>query len=257
MEKDREQQHAREKGAIFIEMLIGFPIFLLTITFFLAVASYLEQKNTLTAAVNDGVRLAMGRANPLGTPLALWAYNDDTAPTVDKNKILALLVHPSLRGTISSHEAAMTGGPAADGPYCALKGHLQDISDIPSFYVAAPAYIYERMSVSLGSAVRYPCNPYSNTGAGCLRCMFFKSSRYTTAVEGVTTRRPTPREPDLHVNDLKSFDGRYPATIHLSCYYQPERSILSVFFAALKLIHAGSPFSGIVLSADVDLAANW
>ena len=238
-----QQSH---RGAIWVELAAGLPIFLLLIFVFLSLASYLEARITLRSAVIDGARLALSRANPRVTPLALFSYNDTSAayPATNFLKIYNMLVSGHQRAATPDIDAAITD--SGFGALSTAGGGLgaNGIAEIPAFYTAIPAYIYERMRLSLGTAVRTPCNPGAADGAGCVRCSFYSNNN-----------RPS-MNPTLTVAAVKA--APFPDVLRLTCYYKPERSILGLFFRLLRLSRSDSAdFERSILSYSINQITYW
>jgi len=219
---------ADSRGVTLIEVSFGLPLLLLGIYAVIFFSMTLNARGSLTSAVSNGTRLAFTRSvdAEMGTTLIpeVRAYLNSGSATGALDQLLAT---PGLENT-----AFIPGG---GGWYMtewnATLSLGNDISKLPPSYLYALVYTYRHFKQSVGSTVRFPCDPHDPVnGAGCLRCTNLNASTASRAPSPNTL--PILGDPDYDLN-----------AVGVSCEYRPA----DLFFTPLLRLVSGGTIGPIII----------
>ncbi len=253
-----------------VETAILLPLFLFGVLFFLWLAVTVNARNSLSSAIENGVRLAFSRGQ-------------------------GQLVGIRAGGLLSSVQNSLTGGsfnPPSGSPVTALLhrgnapspfggggwymqewrrtfGPSTNANDIPPHYVMALAQTYEGLVHSIGPSLRFPCDPRGagpNNGPGCARCtnlhpMSIGDLNAAGRCEaGRVWAPPTSAgsgscsgSPNLAVATLTraATAGGEPFKLNwvgVECEYRPDNAILTPLLGLLQLLTGSAPSTQFVFT---------
>ncbi|MCO6431307.1 MAG: pilus assembly protein [Deltaproteobacteria bacterium] len=219
----------RSRGASIVEFVLLLPLFLFLMLFFIWYGVSLNAKTSLISAVTNGVRLAATRGkasvyrkvgNIAGLDTWAGAISDideahTTGPTARVGNPGGLLVSPHEVFDVYNAKATSTFG----------RGMLS----IPfPEYTYAVAYAVQMMRMSVGSALRFPCDPYGADGDGCLMCRPVNPDTYSDA----------PYTAPLDAT------GTAARRIAVRCDYKPKSVVLTPLLRMLSIVTGTSTTGG-------------
>ncbi|MCB0332902.1 MAG: pilus assembly protein, partial [Bdellovibrionales bacterium] len=182
------KRNRSEDGIGLVEIAIALPIFLVMIFGILWASLYYHAKITFTEALPSAAKKAFTRGdfgkykNTLHAPIDCFYYfrtgSDNYAPISNDGCSLeegsywdsvgeALYYHNSSPTETEPDDALEIYDAMAD--YC---GSESVINDLPRPYLYTLAYFYSTLRQSIGSQIRYPCDPRAQDGSGCVLCDF-------------------------------------------------------------------------------------
>ena len=223
------------RGVALVEIAIVLPLFLGVVLIFIWLAVMLNARAALTSAVEDGVMLAVTRANQntLTEPLL---------PVIDNNWLgTGGNSFPAALQDVMCQDASDPGSTACVSKYnvCTVgQTYTTTLDKLPAQYTYMLAYINEAMRQSLGGMVKFPCNPtgpsslapicpsstYSSAsnlqpddlGPGCMICAFLE------------TDVDPPRIPQPPI-DLSGYSvdqiGLMTSKMAIACSYEPDATV--------------------------------
>jgi len=207
-----------------VEVAVGFFLFIFGILFLLWLGLLVHYKRTLTTSLGKALRLAVTRSDPtLGPPAIpeLTDYANGGFPTPHVQRLLSRNNLPD--GSTDWGTAVNFYNDLIDNAYD-VPG-VTDFNDLPASYLYALAYFYEGMKLSIGTTVRYPCDPSPTNadGAGCIMCRFPNPVTHLPKKEG---------DPD------DEFSGSsIPETpVELFCQFRPANFIIDPMIRLLKVM---------------------
>lgn len=216
----------RESGATLVETAILLPIWFGALFFVMWMAYMSAARQSLVAATQRAVELAITRANvdEWGKLVATGNSPSDKQIIEDvRNFSVVRLSSLMLRSppkrsttlTLSNYNPTDTGtgwcnknATDAEGqtyPGCTALNQANPV------YIYALIYMNEAMRLSMGSSVYYPCNPAGdapNDGPGCLSC---------------TIAAPVPK-------------GQRVSSLLMTCAYQPETFLMRPMISMLRAL---------------------
>jgi len=218
-----------ERGAIFVELAFALPLTLGLIFGVVWLSQLSHADTTLTAAVGNSLRLGITRGDyeELGADVVSVVQSyivDGNAPDPRLNE---LLVSSDLRESSSFESFEELYNDPELGIFEVFSEHGDySIRNISPQYMYALIYINAHMKNSLGSQVRYPCDPEGEDGAGCLLCRF-----------------RNPDFPQLEPEDANFFYDvagwdDFPRRISIDCRYRPDNIVSSVVASMLGMLSA-------------------
>lgn len=229
--------YEREQGASIIEFVVLLPLFLFTLLFLIWFGATIHAKTSLASAVTNGLRLAStrGRGDVIGQ-----YYSD----SVDSHFVGIIPNLDAAHASIDARDGSTIPGAPLDARALGLLSHGMDgnaeetmddlntatadvfagykLFDIPfPEYSYAIAYASQAMRMSVGSKLRFPCDPHKEDGEGCLLC------RPVNPI----TMDDTPFAGDYQIVGKR---------IALRCDYRPSSFILTPLLRMLSLISGGA-----------------
>lgn len=240
----------RERGVTMIETAVFLPLMLLIVFIILFLATLLNARSSLTAAVGSGARLGYTRArvqmdvNNNGAPeemigaVADWQRNSGSLAVAPQ--LLGLLASPEFQSEGQSVEAFLNVLTTATFPGFAFK-------ELPSTYIYAQIYALQAMRDSVGD-VRFPCNPGDPTmpqtahdGPGCLACVPLRPPGAIDAYKGY--------DPDPAVFESQNRAGGFDTSwVGIRCSYRPSNAILGTVESLLGLVSGHTAASPMIIS---------
>jgi TadE-like protein len=176
------------RGATIIEFVMFFPVFLAGLFILIWLGVAMNARGALSAAVDNGVRLAATRGNG-----NLYGKLDD--PNSPTRRVGAMpsfdnWVFDSRNGaggsTPQSRVGLIVSGESSIDRYNTASAHIfpgdgagggaLTLATLPPHYTYAIAYIVQAMRMSIGESLRYPCDPRNEDGTdpqngeNCLYC---------------------------------------------------------------------------------------
>ncbi|MCB0311275.1 MAG: pilus assembly protein [Bdellovibrionales bacterium] len=154
-----------QNGAVLVETAIGLAIALIIVMFLLWVGLVFHFKRSLNTAVHKGIRLAITRSDPalvgghLIAPLEAFIQHGVVS---ERFKVL-------MSNNVEWSDARWTLNNIVTQSF-----RSAELEDLPPVYLYALVYINEGMKLSVGSNIRYPCDPSQDNpdGLGCMLCRF-------------------------------------------------------------------------------------
>ncbi len=245
------KMHGRGEGGVtMIETAVFLPLMLLIVFIILFLATLLNARSSLTAAVGSGARLGYTRAqvqmdaNNNGTPEAMigavadWQKNGGSLAVAPQ--LLGLLSSTEFQSDGQSVEAFLNVLTAATFPGFAFK-------ELPSTYIYAQIYALQAMRDSVGD-VRFPCNPGDPTmpqtahdGPGCLMCVPLRPPGSSGTYQGY--------DPDPAVFESLNRAGGFDTSwVGIRCSYRPSNAILGAVESLLGLLSGQAARSPMIIS---------
>lgn len=226
-----------ERAATMIETAILLPLILFLIFLVIWIGISFHEKAALRSALGTGIRLAATRGDRL-----LMHSTSGVIPRIQE------WVNNACPGVISPPfeldpvlEYNIPGGSTWGGDYYndghpgkgALRvfsayfgGHGQvSLHCMPPSYIFALIYIHESIRQSVGSSVKYPCDPFTDPEPeGCVGCFFLNPDNFDQSdyeVGGVLAPPPTDR-------------------VAIQCDYRPSNFLLGPMTGLLRMMVGGS-----------------
>lgn len=174
------KKFADSEGGVAVESALVLPIFILGVFFFLWIGVTLNDKAALSSAVTRAVRLAATRGSLAG------ARNQDIHQIADIEDWIS-----SGGATLSTRlqELLVHGVDTQDAfdKFYSASNQTTDVFQrplyqLPASYTYALVYFNEAIKQSIGSSVRFPCDPNDTDGTdpqhgyGCVECKFLNPS---------------------------------------------------------------------------------
>ena len=193
-----------------VELAIVLPFLLFGILFFIWLGIMMHAKSSLDSAVTRALRLAVTRGaeeiSGVDTIPRIhgWLAVPQTYGDSDVEPLLAYNLDPSTNwlSWYDDRASEVFGG---------------GFQSLPPEYVYAVVYVNESMKQSIGSSIKYPCDPASlENGSGCLGCWFLHPESLA------------PGEPYMDTVPRRR--------LGLECRFQPSSGVLKPLVAMLSLI---------------------
>jgi|GEM_PF-3070536 len=230
--KPLQRKKNTEKGAVFIEILLGLPVMLALIFIFIGFGSLINAREALSSAVGNGLRLARTRGDivRMRGPAALPSLSNSDASCEDRYGLLEYGV------ALDQGSFAKMGAWNAEGAFPQVSRNCESFATaFPYYYYLALAYTYEGMRRSV-SNLRYPCDLPSviNTdGAGCLKCVFLNPQQAGSG----HPLRPYPAPLSNLINEQR---------FGLRCEYAPNELSVKLALRILNIFGSQSANSSTV-----------
>lgn len=168
----RHAAGSAQHGVVLLEAILTIPLIILLVLFFIWFATLVNARAGLMSTIENGIRAAAtrGRVDLTGSELLPeitdWRCGATNAPSGALQKLLfSKEFLPELPIDV----------------YDSWNSHLTpQLRDLPLHNLYALIYILEGMKGTIGSSLRYPCDPASDAGAGCLKCFFLNPGTLTT-----------------------------------------------------------------------------
>lgn len=206
-----------ERGAVFVDLAFALPIFLAAIFIILWYSYMLNARAAITAAVTTAARLAVTRGDVyrLGYSIVQYRYDEQNAGEVQ--------LYTNLSGgyTDTDYDQWSAEDPDNLGNECSPS----IASKLPMTYHHALVYAYRAMADSVGSTLRFPCDPTAADGDGCVTCYFELFGATCAEVTAGTVVLPKD-------------------TMILVCDYKPYNLLMAPILGLLKTV-SGDPHMGI------------
>ena len=203
-------------GATLVELAIVLPFLLFGVLFFIWIGVMMHAKSSLDASVTRALRLAATRG-------ADEISGVDTIP-----RIHGWVAIPQTITDAQVEPLLAYNTPAGDWhswyDQRANEVFGQNFQDLSPEYVYSVVYVNESMKQSIGTSLKYPCDPADlSEGAGCLGCWFLNPETLNPG-EAYASFAPRRR-------------------IGLECRFQPATGLLRPLVAVLSMIstHTSSP----------------
>ncbi len=198
-----------EIGSVMVEVAIFLPLLLALLFFILFITTTINARTSLSQAVTSSrLALTRGQTERIGSEV-LSDIQDWHFGAVPSGRLTALLASPGLEGEVPSYY-----DDVADDTFL-----IDDHVDLPAHYTYALVYAHQSMKQSLGSSVRYPCNPNDADGAGCLACKNIDPFPYLDSSAGMIGSPTYSRQ----------FVG-------VECEYRPSNTLLNPFLSLLRMV---------------------
>lgn len=219
-----ETRLADSVGAVFVEVAISLPIFLLAILGVLYFSVIQNDRAVFSSAVarNPRVAVTRGDMNPdLIDPIGDYLNSGSFTPALNP-----LLYFGEGIDEVSAEDFytnVVFEDLITDGPPPPPTGPAT-ISAMPAAYWFVLAFIFQEMRVGASPGLRYPCDPLED-GSGCMYCRFLNP-------EGYWDENGVYAGTDFRYTD----QGELPPTdrMVIDCSYQPDGGPLQRPFAALQ-----------------------
>lgn len=146
-----------ERGSTFTEFALIVPIVLIILFLGVWLSLFVHAKASVTAAVNQAVRLGVTRSDSLG---------------VGKEMISRLHANPfwtSANYKLFCHNIDNTDCRDFYNTW-AQTNFAVDFENLPIAHRYVLLYAHEGIRLSIGNSVRYPCEPDAPDGGRCLAC---------------------------------------------------------------------------------------
>ena len=153
-----------------VETAIVLPLVLLGIFFFIWLGTVMHAKSSLDAAVTRAVRLACTRGVKEVAGLEIIERIQNWQGGAALSTVEMLLKNGDIPNWMDWYTATSTQFNFVSG-----------LDGLPSEYIYALVYVNEAMKKSIGSSIRYPCDPEDlSSGSGCLGCVFLNPDDLTS-----------------------------------------------------------------------------
>lgn len=218
----------RQTGAYFVEIVLLIPLFLLGVYFFIFFGYYLHLRSSFNEAVSKAARLAIPRSNSqiLDSQISEAFENylrDGAIGLNDQTRALlatADLQNPSVPDYYDEHWLQ----PVFD----------RRLAEMPEVYLHTVVYLNEAIRQSVGQAVRFPCEPNQEDGAGCFSCLFLNPDSVG----------------NNSIDELDTVDTPYTNRLYIRCRYRPTGILVDPVVALLRIFNSESAINTITFEAE-------
>lgn len=213
----------KSSGGVLIEFLITLPIFLIIILSIVWISAIHNAHTSLDFAVANGVRLAVTRGDP--------EITSEFKPGM--NRLIDKVTDAKISSDVTFKQI-FVNDPKGDVNYAPSKAI---ISSLPTTHRLALGLTYQYMRESVGSMVKFPCDPEDETEPdkkklfGCLNCFF----RVETLDGGGNpicyaplTRFPEGKKIPEGCTPIGSTTDLPKKYMSLSCRYLPDDLFLKI-----------------------------
>ncbi len=157
----------QQRGAILLEIALTIPVFLTLVLFIVLFTVYQNASSTLTSAVFQANRLAITRA---ADEFRVIPTLNDFYRTGNISTMKGLLYHNG--DAPQNYYMSSVGGEGYFLRYRTNDYSNISITEAPITYLYSLVYAYTFMKDGVGSSLRFPCDPRTTDGGGCMQCYF-------------------------------------------------------------------------------------
>jgi len=204
----------RQTGGVMLETALVLPLFLIGVLTFIWLTYSINLRSSLTSSISRALRLAVTRGNEeiVGSRLIedIDDWLDGQNPT------------PRLEAMLASHDIGWQNAEVHYNNNTTWPVFHRSLRQMPPVYTYVLVYLNEGMRQSVGSSLRFPCDPHAGqAGTGCMSCTFLN---------------PDNMKKDQPYQGLSGSNEPPLQSLGLECEVQPHNFILSPIFSLLRYV---------------------